>query len=482
MSDFVWTGAEVVSALETGTCGYAGAIEGLAAPSGPLAGHRYTRVWTDSRTVEPGDLFVALVGERFDGHDFLHEVTAKGALAAVVTRDAEQSPAGLACFTVADTLRALGDLAAHRRRALSVPVVGLTGSSGKTTTKELLRAALATTRRVHATEANYNNRIGVPQTLLATPDDAEVVVLEMGTSEPGEIARLAEIGRPDLAILITVGEAHLDLLGSLEGVMQEKLDILRGRADGGISLVGDLPEHLPERAREVDPRVHVAGDSGRADPERRAESVEIGEDGHARFSWGGRPVRMGLAGRHAAYDAWIALAAAEELGVPAAEAIRGVESVGAPGMRGEIRRIGAVDVMLDCYNANPQSTRAAIDTVAGRAGHRVALLGSMLELGEAWAEYHREVLLHAAERLDAVWATGDYLRAVEADAGHVVPPNVSLHADPAEALPGILEALRRTATAKDPATLLLKASRGVGLETHVPALEAGLPETGPGEG
>ena len=178
MSLFRWTEAEVRQAL------------GGESPYSD-EGRAFTRVSTDTRAIGQGDLFVALVGENFDGHDFLPQAAEAGAAGAVVSTTSGAAPADMVLFQVSDTLMALGELAAHRRRALTVPVVGLTGSSGKTTTKEFLKAATSTVRRVHATEGNLNNRIGVPLTLLAAPDDAEVVIIEMGTSEPGEIARLA---------------------------------------------------------------------------------------------------------------------------------------------------------------------------------------------------------------------------------------------------------------------------------------------------
>ena len=459
MTGFRWTVAEVELALVQGRCD----LDRDASRPGAADGV-FTRVWTDTRSIEPGDLFVALVGERFDGHDFASDAVARGATGMVISRPVDDLPAEIRVFRVDDTLLAYGDLGAHRRSGLGVPVVGLTGSSGKTTTKEFLRAALATVKRVHATRANLNNRIGVPAMLLATPDDAEVVVVEMGTSEPGEIARLAEISRPDLAIVITVGEAHLEELGSLDGVYREKLDLLRGRKPGGASLVGDLPAELPERARRVDAHVGVAGATDRADAGLRPTDVRVLDDGCVAFRWNGEEVRLSQPGLHVAQDAWIALAAAEWLGVGSADAARGVAGVVAGSMRNEVRSFGPVRVVVDCYNANPQSTTAALDTLAARSGVRVALLGTMRELGDRRAGAHREVLEHAlAIGLDAVFATGDFATFAEG----LDDPCLHLHADPTDA-PAALDAW----LAGREATVLLKGSRGVHLEDLLPQFEA----------
>ncbi len=453
MSLFRWTEAEVHEALGS-------------EPSFSDEGRTFTRVSTDTRSIGQGDLFVALVGDNFDGHDFLPQAAEAGAVGAVISTSSSDVPADLVLFRVPDTLMALGNLAAHRRRALTVPVVGLTGSSGKTTTKEFLTAATSRVRRVHATEGNLNNRIGVPLTLLAAPDDAEVVIIEMGTSEPGEIARLAKISRPDLALLTTVSESHLDRLGSFDGVMEEKLDLLRGRAEGGAAIVGDLPAALPARAREIVPEVGVVGESGQAS--HRPANVRMDAEGRVSFEWNGTPVTLASAGRHVAYDAWLALAAAEWLGVPVRDAARGIESVKPSRMRNEVRSFGDVSVIVDCYNANPQSTQAGIDLLAARDGVRVAFLGSMLEMGDRRDAVHTDALAHAiASGLEIVVATGDYTRDAVAEPIVAAGQTLLRIADPADGYTALT-----TALAGRPATVLLKGSRGVRLESLLPKFEA----------
>jgi UDP-N-acetylmuramoyl-tripeptide--D-alanyl-D-alanine ligase len=451
MTSFAWTDAAVREAL--------GLRADLARPD--LA---YEGVSTDSRAVREGNLYVALVGERFDGHEFVGEALARGARGAVVSHPVPGDvPAPI--YPVADTLVALGALAAHRRKALEVPVVGLTGSAGKTTTKEFIRGALSVAMEVHATQGNLNNRIGMPLTLLAAPAEAEVVVLEMGTNEPGEIATLAQVARPDIGVVVTVGEAHLEKLGSVEGVLQEKLDLLRNLSEGGRCVVGDEPAFLPGAAREICPAVRVAGWSERADEGLRPEGVEVDAWGIHRFRWRGQAVTLGVPGRHAAANAMLALAVSELLGVSARDAVRGLSGVGAGSMRTEVTRVGDLTVVVDCYNANPPSVRAALDLLGQHAAsRRVAVLGTMLELGDASPALHREVLRDALSRgLDLVVATGAF-----ADAAALERSDTRILAAPdwKAAYPE----LRRLLAGDE--VVLLKASRGVALEGILALLEA----------
>jgi UDP-N-acetylmuramoyl-tripeptide--D-alanyl-D-alanine ligase len=444
----VWTDDDVRSAL------------GLS--SDTRASTAYTRVSTDSRTIEAGDLYVALVGDRFDGHDFVDECLSKGARGAVVSRPV--SGRGT-IYQVADTLVGLGALAAFRRRAVRAPVVAITGSSGKTTTKEFTTAAIGSTKRVHATKGNLNNRVGMPLTLLAAPTDAEAIVLELGTNEPGEIRTLAQIARPDIGVVTTVGEAHLEKLGSFEGVLDEKLDLLRWLADGGRCLVGDDPAVLGIRARGICPDVRVAGWTERADADLRPEAPEADAQGKYSFGWRGHMVSVPTAGRHAAADALLALAIAEMLGVPATAAARGIAGATAQKMRGEVRRVGGLTLIVDCYNANPQSVRAALDVLDGQvAPRRVAVLGTMLELGTESERLHREVLGAALGRkIDLVVATGAFGQAAEAlGAGST---NVIAGPDWQTAYPRLRERLAGDEI------VLLKASRGIAMEGMLPLFE-----------
>lgn len=292
----------------------------------------YERIGTDSRQAGTGELYIALIGERFDGHDFVADAMAAGALGAVVSRPVAGA-GGIQLYPVDDTLQALGRLARYRRDRLPARVVGITGSSGKTGTKDLTAAAVGAGLRVHATAGNLNNQVGVPLTLLAAPEDAEALVVEMGTNTPGEIAILTGIARPDLAVITTVGESHLEKLGSVEGVLKEKLDLVRGLGEGDVAIVGDRPRSLPRTARELQERVRVAGFSSEADDDLRARDVEVDHWGHHRFLWQGQRVSLQLPGRHAVVNALLALAVAQELGVEPAAAAAGVAGVEPGGMR-----------------------------------------------------------------------------------------------------------------------------------------------------
>lgn len=451
MSSFAWTDRAVREAL------------GLRTELGD-DGVAYSGVSTDSRSISEGDLYVALAGEHFDGHDFVAHAFARGAIAAVVSRSvAVESHEHL--YSVEDTLIALGALAAYRRRALDVPVVAITGSSGKTSTKDLARVAISGARRVHATAGNFNNRIGMPLTLLATPSEVDVVILELGSNEPGEIATLAAIAQPDIGVVTTVGESHLEKLGSLDGVLAEKLDLLRAVAGHGTCLVGDDPAALVEGARAICPSVRVAGWGERADSSLRPQQVETDVLGRHRFHWHGERVELELPGRHSVANAMIALAIAELLGVDAKDAVRGISSAEPGALRGEVRRIGGLTVVVDCYNANPQSVRAALDLLKGQsaAPRTVAVLGTMLELGEATERLHEELLTYAlALDIDLIVATGAFAATAAAttDAGRVLRAE-----DWQTAYPTLRQRL------EGDEVVLLKASRGVALEGILPWLE-----------
>jgi len=434
----------------------------------------YGRITTDSRGVEVGDLFLALRGERFDGHDFVLEALAQGARAAVVesTFHTEDQPR---VYPVPDTLQALGRLAHHRRNALGARVVGVTGSSGKTSTKDLLAETLLGTLRLHATSGNLNNRIGLPLTLLAAPSDAEAVVLEMGTNEPGEIRALTEIAAPEIGVITTVSETHLEKLGSLEGVLEEKLDLFRGLPEGGLALVGDEPPVLAEKANGVFANLLVTGWSERARPELRPEAPAVLDNGCYRFFWKGEAVELGVPGRHSVQNALLALAVAEAMGVPAAEAAARIGTVEAGGMRSEVRALGGLTLVVDCYNANPQSLRAALDLLATirTSGRRVAVLGSMLELGGESKSLHQQALRDAlACPVDLIVATGLFAEVAETVAVPLGGPEMVIAPELDRARDLLLQSLGGDEV------VLLKASRGVAMESLIPSLEARF---GPGK-
>ena len=437
---------------------------GLAATD--VEGPTYTSISTDTRTLAEGALFVALRGERFDGHAHVGAAADAGAWGAVVETSAGVTAPleGFHLYPVADTLVALGDLAHYRRRALDPTVVAITGSSGKTTTKNLMAGALGSTYRTHATAGNLNNRVGVPLTVLAAPEDTQVLVLEMGTNEPGEIATLAGIGAPDLGVVTTVSETHLEGLGSLDGVLEEKVALVEALPESGTAFVGDRPPILADRARKSGRTIRVAGTSDLADASLRPTDPAMDDQGCYRFRWRDADVALRIPGEGAMTDALLALGVAEALDVDPARAADGVSAVEPGTMRGEIRDVAGRTVIVDCYNANPESVRSALRTLTAfpARGRRVAALGSMLELGAHSRPLHDAVLSEAlATELDALILLGDFADA----AGDHSDPRVLRVETPEEAGRALVDAT----DAGD--VVLLKASRGVRLEGALPVLE-----------
>ncbi len=435
------------------------------------AGTTFVGVSTDTRALAGGELFVAIAGENFDGHDFVADAVSSGAAGLLVSR-AVTLEAPVPVYRVPDTLVALGRLARYRRRRHAAQVVAITGSSGKTTTKEFLRGALQRSYRVHANPGNLNNRIGLPLTILDAPDAAEVLVLEMGTNEPGEIETLTAIAEPDIASVTTVSDAHLEKLGSLEGVFREKLALVAGLNRRGAVVVGDQPPALPDRARELHPNVRVAGWSASADANLRPQNPHPDPEGRYFFDWRNQRVHLQVPGRHAVYDALIALAISDLLQAPHGPAVRGLERYRPQGMRGEQLHAGDLTLLLDCYNANPQSVRAALDLLGliPSAGRRVAVLGSMLELGDRSAALHDELLSEALSgAVDVVLALGEFAAAAERLGGEGRQGRETAliaSTDAAEGYALLREYLQGNEL------ILLKGSRGVALERLVPLIEA----------
>lgn len=432
------------------------ALADLADVNLPRGDHAFSRVWTDTRTIERGDLFVALVGERFDAHEFLAEARTKGAAGVVVSRPELARGLGIPVYDVRDTLVALGALGTYRRRAWSNPVVAVVGTNGKTSTKELIKAALGSTLRVHATAGNLNNLIGVPLTLLAIPDDADVAVIEMGTNQPGEIPRLRAIVEPDVTVVTSVAEEHLEGLGDLAGVMREELAAADGVA------VAVVPASQPEvvaAAKARATRVVAAGlDAGDVVPRTWA----VDPDGRGRLTIGETAVHVPLRGVHNLRNSMLAFAVATEVGVSAADAARGIEAMPVPPMRSNVEQHGAATLINDAYNSNPGSARAAIELLrhAGVGRQRVAVLATMLELGPQTAALHDDVARDAiGEGVDIVAAIGEFAAAF----GRIATgdPRV-ITADDVDGLWTKLS----SRLAPD-AVILLKGSRGMRLERLV---------------
>jgi UDP-N-acetylmuramoyl-tripeptide--D-alanyl-D-alanine ligase len=437
------------------------------ARAGAVLGHHHldarplTGISTDTRTLMPGALFVALIGERFDAHAHLADAVAAGAGALVVSDVSAAAGLGVPVLSVEDTLVALGALARAQREAWGAPVIAIGGSNGKTTTKEMMRAALASVYDVHATRANHNNQVGVPLTLLEAPGTVDLQVLEVGTNHPGEIARLREIACPDVAVITTIQEEHLEGFGDLAGVMAEELSLCEGVAVAVVP-VGDaaVVREASQRARRVITAGLDAGDV-------RPDAWGMGPTGHAWMALGDLRVEVPAPGVHNAENAVLALAVARLYGVSDAAFVAGLAETRLAPMRSAVESLGESLLLDDAYNANPASMRAAFATLAAVAGDRprVALLGGMREMGVHADALHdaliRDALASGLTTLGVIGAAADAARRVAP-----ADPRVVLGDDPValwQAIAGTLAP--RTA-------ILLKGSRGERMERARPAILA----------
>jgi UDP-N-acetylmuramoyl-tripeptide--D-alanyl-D-alanine ligase len=373
----------------------------VAATGGSASGPSWENVSgivTDSRAIRPGNLFVALRGERFDAHEFAAQAVDAGAAAVVVERGISL-PAHVSAVEVDDTLRALGDLARAHRDAWNGKLVGITGSVGKTTTKDLTAAALQSAgRRVLKTKGNLNNRIGVPMTLFELDATVDTAVVEMGSSEPGEIARLAEIAAPDVGIVTGATLAHTEGLGSVEAVADEKVSLLHALAADGVAVVyGDDPP-LKKRASVVAAKRKLFYGRAAANDVRVVDWDVDAKGTQARFQVRGRDVEiaMALLGEGAVLNAAGAIGIALGLDLPLEDATRGIAEVApSPGRMQPLTGIGDRLVIDDSYNANPASMEVALETARSiaekQAAPLVVILGDMKELGAHGQEAHRKV-------------------------------------------------------------------------------------------
>jgi UDP-N-acetylmuramoyl-tripeptide--D-alanyl-D-alanine ligase len=447
MSGF-WTLDRIAAALESHSTG-----------SVPRGSAEIKSITTDTRKIAKGDVFLALKGERFDGHDYLRDAVRDGASALIVSRVPKLNTLGVPLYEVGDTLVALGALANYWRRAWGKTIIGVAGSNGKTSTKDLLKASLGRSFTVHATSGNLNNRIGVPLTLLSLPADADLAVIELGTSLPGEVAILRDIAEPDISLVTSIAEEHLEGLGDLAGVLREEAAVYDGVA---VAIAPSAQPEIADAAKARAKRVVVAG----LDPTAslKPDRWEIGPDGLGTIEIGGATIRPPVRGLHNLRNAMLAIAVARECGVSFEDAAQGIAAMPQPKMRVAWEQVGNVTLINDAYNANPGSTRAAIELLqgTGTGRQRVIVLGTMRELGAASAQCHADIAgLALASGADIVAGIGEFAPALEMqkDTGRVITaPDVE------DLWPLLQRKLDRDAI------ILLKASRGVQLERLVPHL------------
>ena len=356
----------------------------------------------DTRIIQPGQLFIVLQGAR-DGHDFIPMAMEKGAAAALCSRSVGDYP----CIIVDDPRIALGQIAHAECRRLGCKVVGITGSVGKSTTKEMVVSVLETAYRVSKTPANHNNDIGMPMAILAMPEDTEVAVLEMGMNHFREMAYLSQIAEPDVSVIVNIGTMHIEFLGSREGIRQAKLEILEGMKKDGKLLLNGSDDMLNPLPVDVAQEVTYFGTADNC----AVKAVEIcQEPGLLRYTVqtgaAAFPVEMALEGMHFVADSLAAVAVGLELGIAPEKIQRGLGGFRNMAGRQESYEKNGFTIIKDCYNAGPESMAASLAVLGAKPGRRIAVLGDMLELGDCAPAEHRKVGAIAAKNADVILAYG----------------------------------------------------------------------------
>lgn len=374
---------------------------------------------TDSRTISKGDLFVALRGERFDGHDFVSRAVDAGAVAAVVEESwVEEQTGGTPgpLLAVPSCLVALGTIAREYRKNFNVPVIGVTGTAGKTTSKEMIAAVLGQQYQVLRNRGTENNEIGVPQTLLQLDDAHETVVLELAARKAGDIDYLCSIAQPSIGVLLNIGSAHLEHFGSVERVAKAKGELLGYLDESSTALINVDDCVVVKEAKRTKGR--LLGFSLRCESEYRGERLVLDQEGCGHFSLQHTNFDLRIPGRHNVYNALAALGVAGVLGVPLAACSEALSTFQSVSMRSDLQPQRNWTLLDDTYNANPDSVRAALDLLCSVSGRRrIAVLGDMLELGPAGLDLHAAIGRHAAAAgVDLVMTTGPLSRRTAAAA------------------------------------------------------------------
>jgi UDP-N-acetylmuramoyl-tripeptide--D-alanyl-D-alanine ligase len=429
-------------------------------------------VSTDTRTLKAGEFFFALKGTRADGHDSVASAFEKGAAAAVVSGrwfsdlPERERPSGT-LILVDDPEQAMSDIARAYRRKFRIPVVGITGSNGKTTTKEMAAAVLATRYRVLKTEGNLNNRQGLPLMVFRLSSRHEVAVLEFGISEFGGLTRLCKVADPNVGLITNIGPSHLEFLGSVEGVAKAKGEILEYLDESSTAILNLDDLWLVKGQNKIKGR--LLGFGIEKISQFRGEGLVFDQAGCGHFSLQGRKISLRVPGRHNVYNALAAAAVGHALGVSLDEAIPALQAFQPAAMRSAVETRGGVRILNDAYNANPASTKAALETLravaVGEGGRRIACLGDMLELGDNAPALHREVGAFATKGIDLLFATGPL--SVETVNGAATEMGDRARHFPDRA--DLIRALNETLRPGD--ALLVKGSRGMRMEEILAGLK-----------
>jgi UDP-N-acetylmuramoyl-tripeptide--D-alanyl-D-alanine ligase len=422
----------------------------------------------DSRELNPGDLFIAIAGERFDGHNYLQAALEKGAVGAIVQAGKHVPGDPLRLLQVEDTLKALQLLGAAARRLWGKPLLAVTGSAGKTTTKEILAHILSTRFRVMKSSGNLNNHIGLPLQLLKLEAEHDLGVVEMGMNHAGEIRALGELAHHDLAVVTTVAPVHLEFFGSLAEIARAKYEIIETLHPGGVAVLNADDDYVCQFGRDFKGKVVRFGIKRSTDVSAQKIKLNGAEGSTFELVVGsvGEPVTFPLVGEHNIHNALAAAAAAMERGISPSQAAAALSSVAPPDKRGQVLNLHGATIINDSYNSNPRALQAMIDTLASmKAERRILVVGEMLELGPTAEALHRECGKHAAEKkIDMVIGVRGMARAV-AEAACGSGTQAQFVETPEQAG----EWLARNLRPGD--AVLLKASRGVKLERALEMLQ-----------
>ena len=438
-----WTGANVI---------------GIFDPDSVITG-----VSSDTRQIKNGDIFVALRGMNHDGHKFLAEAFRLGAVAAIVENDCVVSSELGPIFFVESPLRALGEIARQHRSKFQIPVVCITGSSGKTTTKEMVASVLENRFNVLKSIGSENNEIGVPNTLLKLNAAHDVVVLELAARRQGDIEYLCSIAQPTFGVLLNIGSAHLEYFESLEGVAKAKGELLEYLDESLIALINADDRVVCQEVQRTKGRLLTFG--FQSESIFRGEGLILDQESCGHFLFRGFEIDLGIPGGHNAYNALAALSVGVQLGVNIQDAARVLSNFQAIEQRSQIIDVAGITIINDCYNANPESMRAALDILLNKLGQRkIALLGDMLELGPDSKRYHEELGRYVAPMVDellTIGTMGEYI----ATSAMGVGLSKTFHFDNFDS---VVKYLKNTLVKGD--TILVKASQGMGLRRVVDSI------------